>query len=265
MGGPAVTLQMPAEPLWLDADPAQLEKVCQHLLGHAAHIGEQARAIRVTTEREEANVVLRIREEGLGLAPETLPDGIDLSEPAEDPSLIDWGWQVGLGLVRRLVELHDGSVEVQSDGSNRGSEFIVRLPAAVKAGSKLTSPEQRSPKVLVVDDNVQIAHSLTLIFQDWGCQARMVHNGAAALEAVRAQHPDLVILDLSMPGMDGYEVARRLRQEQGANRLTLVALTGYTQGNERDRALRAGFDYHMVKPIELGSLKALVQEVQASA
>jgi two-component system CheB/CheR fusion protein len=282
IGGGAVTLQMAVEPLWLDADPAQMETVCQHLLGDAAQIGNQARPMRVLTEWEADDVVLRIHHQARGpasdtvhegievsdhddrvrLARETLHEGRKLSDDPENSGLIDWGRQVGLGLVRQIIELHGGSVEAQSKSSNRGSEFIVRLPAAEKLATELSPSEHRPTRVLVVDDNVQIAQSMMLILQDWGCQAQMVDNGAAALEVVRSQHPDLVILDLAMPEMDGYEVARRLRQEQACGRLTILALTGYSQGDERDRALRAGFDYYMVKPVDLGGLRALVQEVQ---
>jgi CheY-like chemotaxis protein/signal transduction histidine kinase len=262
--GEAVTLRVATEPLWLDADPAQLESVCQHLLGHVAHVSGSRGALRVTTEREGADVVLRVREEGMRLAPETVAHLSRRSDHRENRDLVDWGWQVGLGLVRQLVELHGGSMETRRDAGNLDSEFIVRLPAAVEKATGLGPSEDSPFQILVVDDNVELAHSMTLMLKHWGWHVEMVHDGAAALKAVRSNHPNLVVLDIALPGMDGYEVARRLRQEQGKSRLTLVALTGYSQGKERDRALEAGFDYHMVKPVNPRDLKALVQEVQGS-
>ncbi|MCI0464501.1 MAG: response regulator, partial [Gemmataceae bacterium] len=183
------------------------------------------------------------------------------------------GLGIGLSLVRRLVEMHGGSVKAASPGAGRGSEFTVRVPALpedqgaeanckqVRAGS----PTGRMPsqRVLVVDDNCDAAESLAMLLQVKGHEVHTAHDGLAALETARDFQPDIVLLDIGLPGMDGYEVARRLRQEQG-RQAVLVALTGYGTDEDHRRSQEAGFDYHLVKPVELDALHQLLMRSEAS-
>jgi CheY-like chemotaxis protein len=175
------------------------------------------------------------------------------------------GLGIGLTLVRSLVELHGGSVRVQSQGEGAGTEFIVRLPAAKLPASRghderpeSRAPQLRSERVLVVDDNRDSANSLGLLIRFLGAEAEVVHGGAAALTAVETFRPTVVLLDIGMPGMDGYEVAKRIRSRDDHANILLIALTGWGQEEDRRRAKAAGFDHHLVKPADIVSLQTLL-------
>jgi CheY-like chemotaxis protein len=261
--GRTLTVQMGVEPLWLDADPAHLEQVCRHLLDHAVQNTGPQGAIKLTAQRAGTEVVLRLCHDGGAPAPALLPDLGDLSNPEINATGIPWSQQLSLALVRRLVELQGGSVLARSEAGNRGSELVVRLPAA--AAESLEPPHaeaDRPPRILVIDDCVATALSLSLLLGGWGGQVRVVHDGPSALEDARSHRPDMVLLDIGLAGMDGCEVARKLRQAEGGDRLTLVALSGSAEG--KDRAREAGFDYYMCKPVEPSDLEALLRSVTPS-
>jgi CheY-like chemotaxis protein len=198
----------------------------------------------------------------VGISAEALPHVFNLFMRADrGPDPFQGGLGIGLTVARRLVELHGGSVEAHSDGPGRGSEFVVRLPAAAQAKRERPrdgAGDGKPLRVLVVDDSVDAAQSLGYVLESWGHSVQTAYDGPAAIEAVRERRPDVVLLDIGMPGMNGYVVAERLRRLPGAEELILVAVTGYGQEDDRTRAREAGFDYHMVKPVEPADLKELL-------
>jgi signal transduction histidine kinase/ActR/RegA family two-component response regulator len=273
---PAVTakgrrlgLHVPPAPVWVEADPEHLEQALGHLLANAVKFTAPGGQVEVTLGREDGAAVLQVQDDGVGMAAEVLPTVFDLfMRPDRGLSRLGGGLGVGLTLVRRLVELNGGTVEAHSDGPGQGSTFTVRLPAAAEAAPVRGPAGVPPPKgpvvgrridVLVVDDSLEAAQSLVLVLNRWGCQARVAYDGPGALAEVRARRPDAVFLDIGMPGMDGYEVAQRLRAAEGGDRLLLVAVTGYGQDEDRQRAREAGFDYHLVKPVDPEHLQALLE------
>jgi two-component system CheB/CheR fusion protein len=261
-----LSLSLPTAPLWLEADPVRLVQVVQNLLENAAKYTEPGGRIWVSAAGELDEVVLRVRDTGNGIAPELLPQIFDLFTQAErtlDRS--QGGLGLGLTLVRRLVAMHGGSVSVQSPGLGQGSEFVVRLPHGPRASqvreeaTLVAVPASPSPRrVLVVDDNEDAAASLAELLQLSGHQVRVVHNGAATLEAAASSVPDVIFLDIGLPGMSGFEVARQLRKRSGFEDVTIVAVTGYGQTEDRQRAAEAGFDHHLVKPVDVKRLESLL-------
>ncbi|HEV7714341.1 MAG TPA: response regulator, partial [Steroidobacteraceae bacterium] len=219
---------------------------------------------------------IRVRDTGLGVAPGLLPHVFDLFTQADrtlDRS--EGGLGIGLTLVKRLVEMHGGTVEARSEGLGQGAEFIVRLPVLAHDSFLVSEPkprmeapsmqEARSLRILVVDDNVDAADSIAMLLTMEGHKTRTVNTARAALLAVPDFKPEVVLLDIGLPEMDGYEVARRLRTNKGAQRMRLVAVTGYGQPADRRRAQAAGFDEHMVKPVEPTTLQDFLRTVQIDA
>jgi CheY-like chemotaxis protein/two-component sensor histidine kinase len=264
-----ITLSLPPEPVELEADPARLEQILTNLLTNAAKYMEEEGQIWLTAAVEEDQAVLRVKDDGLGIAPEMLPRLFDLFAQAErslDRS--QGGLGIGLTLVRRLVEMHGGTVEARSQGLGKGSEFIVHLPlhstepreAAPRPLPPRPNCLPRSCRVLVVDDNVDSAESLAMLATGWGHAVEVAHDGPAALEAARRQQPDLVLLDIGLPGMDGYEVARQLRRMGELKETLLIAMTGYGQAEDRLRSQAAGFQHHLVKPVDTEALRTLLGE-----
>jgi CheY-like chemotaxis protein len=254
--GHRLDVEAAAGPVWLDADATRVEQVLTNLLTNAAKYTEPGGRLRLAAGREGGEAVVRVRDTGIGIAPELLPRVFELFMQAH--AGIDrgpGGLGIGLTLVKRLVELHGGTVEAHSEGPGKGSEFTVRLPAApapapAGPGDRAAPSPPRPPRrVLVVDDNRDAAHSLTMVLELDGHEVRVAHDGGAALELARDYRPEVVLLDIGLPGMDGYEVARRLRAEGPGGGL-LVAMTGYGQEEDRRRTREAGFDVHLVKPVE---------------
>jgi two-component system CheB/CheR fusion protein len=209
--------------------------------------------------------VLRVRDTGIGIRPEMLGRVFDLFVQAERAwDRAQGGLGIGLTLVRRLVEMHGGTVTAHSDGPGTGSEFVVRLPAQ-RAAADVAQGNGAAPaavlprrRVLVVDDNADAAESLALLLRLEGQDVRVAGDGPAALQAAAAQRPDVVFLDLGMPGMDGYEVCARFRREPDLAGVTLVALTGWGQDEDRRRSHAAGFDRHLVKPVGVEALREVL-------
>jgi PAS domain S-box-containing protein len=259
-----VTVVLPPEPVYLEADPTRLAQVFANLLNNAAKFTEEGGSVGLTAERQGAAVVVRVRDTGIGMTPEMLARAFDLFAQA-DRSLdrTQGGLGIGLTLARRLVQMHDGSIEAFSDGPGKGTELVVRLPIlqgvppADRAPRGEAAP-RTSRRILVVDDNVDAAQSLAQFLAMVGHEVCTAYGGPAALEVARASRPEAVLLDIGMPGMDGYELARRLRQEPGLERVLLVALTGYGQEEDRRRSRQAAIDYHLVKPVDPETLEALL-------
>ena len=263
-----LSVSLPAPAVLLDGDPVRLAQVFGNLLTNAAKYTEPGGHIWLSGAGEGDMAIVRVRDTGIGMAPETLPFVFDLFVQADRTNTrARGGLGIGLTLVRRLLEMHGGSVTASSDGPGKGSEFVVRLPAlvrgeaataAARAGDDTVtdgSSTARRRSILVVDDNVDAAETLAMLLRLDGHHVRVVHDGPAALEAARSRVPEVVLLDIGMPGMDGYEVARRLRQLPGLAGVVLVALTGWGQEQDRQRSKEAGFDHHLTKPADPQALR----------
>lgn len=263
-----VSVSLPPKPVWLHADPTRLEQIVVNLLNNASKYTDEGGHIEVSVHQEGEEMVLRVRDTGVGIAPELLPRIFDLFTQA-DRSLdrAQGGLGIGLSLVQRLVELHGGTVEAHSAGLGRGSEFAVHLPVSPSPASPpptVTEHAERPAqacRVLVVDDNVDTADSLAMLLRMSGNDVRTVYTGPTALEAAVAYLPNVVLLDLGLPGLNGYEVARRLRATPQLQGVRLIALTGYGRETDRQLSQEAGFDMHMVKPIEFSALQKLLAEL----
>ena len=264
--GHELTVALPPQPVWLQADPARLEQVIVNLLDNAAKYTEPQGHIWLSLEAEGGVAVLRVRDSGVGIAETVLPRVFDLFTQADrtlDRSA--GGLGIGLSLVRALVELHHGKVEASSAGPGQGSAFVVRLPLSEPgcgAGSLLAAADKAAAmglRVLVVDDDVDAADSLALLLRMSGYEARVAYSGMTALQTALEHRPEAVILDLGLPGMDGYELGRRLRQHPQMATICLIALTGYGQPQDLDRSRAEGFMAHLVKPVELPQLLDLLK------
>ncbi len=256
-----LVLDLPPEPMVLEGDLVRLAQVVANLLHNAAKYTQNGGRIELGAERQNGEVVLRVRDNGMGIPDEMLGRIFDLfTQVDRSLSRSEGGLGVGLTLVRSLVTMHDGSVAARSEGPGQGTEFEIRLPAAAHVEVTLdNSTEHPAPpasrRVLVVDDNADSAESLAMILSLRGHEARTALDGPQALAVAREFRPAVVMLDIGLPGMDGYEVARRLRSEHDG--ILLVALTGYGQDEDRRRSKEAGFDHHLVKPVDF----AVLQEV----
>jgi signal transduction histidine kinase len=257
--------RLPARPVELNGDLARLTQVLANLLNNAAKFQQEGGRIELTAEQHEAEVHITVRDEGIGIPSHLLGSVFDLFTQGErtlDRS--QGGLGIGLSLVKTVIEMHGGSVSATSAGVDRGSEFVIRLPClhtATTNGSESPVAASRraavSRRILVVDDSKDAADSLAMLLSLSGHDVRVAHDGPTALRMASAERPEVLLLDIGLPGMDGYEVCRRARQEGLADAL-IIAMTGY--GQERDRRLskEAGFDTHTVKPVELEHLMELL-------
>jgi PAS domain S-box-containing protein len=261
-----LTLALPATPVWLEVDATRMEQVLANLLNNAAKYTEVGGQIHLSAATEPGTVTIRVRDTGVGIPAEQLHDVFNLFvqiDGGREGAM--GGLGIGLSLVRRLVEMHGGTVSAHSAGRFKGSEFVVRLPVpAARGAGPAQAPRAITPvpprRLLVVDDNVDAAQSLAVLLRMEGHEVQVANDGLSALEQAPAFHPQLVILDIGMPQLDGYEVARRLRQMPDFDKVRLVALTGWGSDEDRRRARAAGFDCHLVKPVELSSLRDILAD-----
>ena len=258
------------EPVWLNGDPTRIEQVLTNLLQNAVKFTPEGGHVSVRAGREDDCAVIRVRDSGIGIEPLLLPRVFDLFVQA-DTSLAHTsrGLGIGLALVRQLVKLHGGDVTAASGGVGKGSEFVVRLPAvpAETAAMVLSSPVEAEAtsgmRVLVVDDEADIADSVAQLLGTFGHEAQAVYDGPAALAFLRATPPDVMLIDIGMPGLSGYDVAREVRMDPTLEKIRLVALTGYGRDEDRGRAQEAGFDRHLTKPVADDKLRSTLAELSS--
>jgi len=264
--GHELTISLPAEAFPLDADPIRLAQVFLNLLNNAAKYTNRGGQVSLSASREGSDAVVSVQDNGIGIPSDKLSSVFDMFTQVDRSSQQSQdGLGIGLTLVRRLVEMHDGSIEARSDGPNKGSEFVVRLPLLISPpNEKLQGSEGPGAKrvghgrILVVDDNKDSADSLAMLLRLKGSDIRTAHDGIEALEVADTFRPEIVLLDIGLPKLNGYDVARRIRQQPWGQDVLLIALTGW--GNDEDRQLsqEAGFNFHIVKPVELAALEELL-------
>jgi PAS domain S-box-containing protein len=263
-----LAVSLPRTPIYLEGDPTRLEQILTNLLNNAAKYTDEGGKLWLSAEREDDEVVLCVRDNGMGIEPTLLPRVFDLFTQAERSlDRKQGGLGIGLTLVRRLVEMHGGKVAAASDGAGQGSEFTIRLPAMPalpRPRGQLRPPRDEETaalppcRVLVVEDNADSAEWLARLLTLWGYEAQIAYDGPTALERWRTDQPEVVLLDIGLPGMNGYQVARRVRELSGPHRPFLLALTGYGQQEDHRRSRESGFDHHLVKPVDPEELKQLL-------
>jgi PAS domain S-box-containing protein len=268
-GSHEIEVDWPSEPIHVEADAMRLAQVFTNLCNNACKFSEPGGRIRISATRKESQVVVCVRDHGIGIPPEQV-DRIFEMFAQVDRSLerARGGLGIGLTLVKRLVELHGGAVRVHSDGPKRGSEFRVTLPTIATVDTATESPvavpSAGSPRrVLVVDDNADSASSLALLLQMEGHEVMTASDGLAAIELAETFRPDTVLLDIGLPGMNGLDVARRLRTYESGAQLVLIAFTGWGQDSDRRATREAGFDAHMVKPVDFSELLGSLEQLSA--
>ncbi len=269
--GHELRIDLPATPVYVEADVTRLAQVFANLLNNAAKYTDPGGTIRVSVQSLDDQVVVSIQDTGVGIPSEMLGHVFEMfTQVDRHLARSQGGLGIGLSIVKRLVEMHHGRVEAHSEGQGLGSEFIVRLPlgASIAAAERTTvtpSPNASSfCRVLVVDDNRDAANSLALMLTLMGKEARIAHDGQEALEVAAQFQPDLILLDIGMPRLNGYDAAKRLRAAPWGKRMVLVALTGWGQEEDRRRSHDAGFDLHLTKPIDPVMLDRLLSNLQVS-
>ncbi|MGY3266342.1 hybrid sensor histidine kinase/response regulator [Lysobacter sp. HA35] len=275
--GHDVRVNTEANDLIVDADPVRMAQVFSNLLNNAAKYSGPRGHIDIRIARDDDEALIAIGDHGIGIEPDVLPYVFDpFVQGKRNPSESNDGLGIGLALVKRLVELHGGRVTASSDGAGHGSTFEIRLPLAPAAADDATpeatpmslpqhEPFSRGLRVLVVDDNRDSADTLGMLLQTLDIQNRVVFSGPEALEAFDIYRPTAVFLDIGMPGMDGYEVARRIREHPAGEQVGLVALTGWSQEQDKARTREAGFDFHMTKPADFAELQRILQLMSTAA
>ncbi len=264
------SVSLPIKPIWVEADPARMEQVIVNLLNNAAKYTSTSGLIRLNVSQEGEEAVVRVRDNGVGIAPEMLSEIFELFTQVDGSLGRSYGGLgIGLALARNLVEMHDGRLQASSAGIGKGCEFTVKLPIlqspiANEANTSLQSvpPVGRSLRVLIVEDNIDAADSLSLLLRLYGHEVDVARTGPIALEMASAVHPDVILLDIGLPGMDGYQVAKRIREQPEYKSVVLCALTGFTPTEaDRQRQQETGFDHYYVKPVQLPVLLELFKSI----
>jgi PAS domain S-box-containing protein len=265
-----LTVSEPPRAIHLEADRVRLAQAITNLLNNSAKYTQRGGRIELIAERDGDQAVITVRDNGDGVAPEMLPRLFEMfvqvnasAEPAQR------GLGVGLTLVKRIIELHGGTIEARSEGAGRGSEFIVRLPVAKerprrRRGSRSAARASNARRILIVDDDRDLAKSLAMALKAIGHEVRTAFDGAEAIEIAGEFHPHAMALDVSLPTMSGFDVVRRLREEPWAERVVMIATTGWTRDEVRERALESGFDHFMVKPVETAAIAKLLAAADPS-
>jgi signal transduction histidine kinase/CheY-like chemotaxis protein len=260
-----LTVTLPPEPIYLDADPIRLSQVVNNLLNNACKFGGHRGRISLTVEQRGDNVMITVKDNGIGIAPDKLDSIFEMfSQIDQSLEKSQGGLGIGLTLAKRLVELHGGIIEARSEGLGKGSEFVIRLPVAGNPASQTaqapadairTSGKRR---ILVVDDNEDSAESLAMLLRLTGNEAAVAHDGEEAVEAAARQRPDVIFLDIGLPRLNGFDACRRIRAHQWAEHVLIFAMTGWGQQEDRRKSAEAGFDGHLVKPVDQSELMRLL-------
>jgi PAS domain S-box-containing protein len=267
--GHALEVHMPGQVLQVEGDPMRLSQIFSNLLNNAAKFTPPPGRVSITARRENGSVLVSVRDTGEGIPPESLDRIFGMFDQLHAEDAPRKGLGIGLALVKRLVAMHGGDVQARSEGPGRGSEFLVRLPAAAgvaacaegAAEGSGESPPLANCRVLIVDDNDDVRASLDNVVRLLGCDIRTARDGLTALAEGESFRPDVVLMDLGMPGLDGLETARRMRERPWGRHVLLVAITGWGRPSDRQRSQEAGFDHHMVKPVDPAALAALLLAV----
>jgi PAS domain S-box-containing protein len=266
-----LTVDLPRETIWLDTDPVRLAQVFSNLLNNAATYTEKGGRIQVVAARQGSELLASVQDNGIGIVPEMLPRVFDMFRQ-ENPALerSQGGLGIGLSLAKGLVEAMGGRIEVRSDGPGKGSQFTVCLPVADDSASERPHPAEPvavasldKRRVLVADDVKDSADSLAMMLKLLGHEVHTAYDGKEAVAAAQSYRPDVAVLDLGMPKLNGYEVCRHIREQEWGKRICLIALSGWGQDEDRRRTEAAGFDHHLVKPVEVAALMRLIGSVQS--
>jgi signal transduction histidine kinase/ActR/RegA family two-component response regulator len=263
-----LTVSLPAQVIWLHADSARLEQIVVNLLGNAAKYTEPGGHVWLSVEQRDSECVLRVRDNGVGIDPELLPHVFDLfTQGKRSLARSQGGLGIGLALVKQLVEMHQGQVECRST-VGKGSEFTVVLPVVpvpeVKLSSSVTEPNipaVRRLRILIVDDNVDTVDSLALLLRALGHDVREAYDGLGVVDSAIDFKPHIILLDIGLPGIDGYELAKRIRERNTLKNIVLVALTGYGHESAIQQSIDSGFDHHMTKPADLDKLNKIFADI----
>ncbi len=264
-----LTVTMPQQPIYLNADPTRLVQVVGNLLNNACKFTDKGGRISLVVEREGEQASIRVRDNGIGIVEEELPRIFDMFTQI-DTSLERSvsGLGIGLTLVKNLVEMHGGTVQAKSAGKDQGSEFVVRLPIIVETATSLPpepieseTPSAALCRILVVDDNRDSANTLAMLLRLTGNTTHTAYDGLEAVEATATFKPDVILMDIGLPNLNGYEACRRIREQPWGKKIVIVALTGWGQEEDREKSANAGFNSHMVKPVDFNALKKLLAEL----
>jgi len=271
-GGQEFTVALPEESIYLDADPVRLAQAVSNLLSNAAKYTEHGGRIWLIAERRGGEAVITVRDTGVGISPAMLSHIFEMFTRGEQSQVRTLGGLgIGLTLVKRLVEMHGGTVAAESAGQDMGSTFVIRLPAAESSPGQPPTADGSLPsgasslRVLIVDDNRDAADSLAMLLRITGNEIRTTYDGLEALQVASDFRPEVVLLDIGLPKIDGHEVAQRLRREAWGQRICLIAVTGWSDESDRARSRAAGFDHHLVKPLDTSHLAKLLDSVERSA
>ncbi len=270
-GNHKLILDVPQEPLWVNADLTRLSQVVSNLLNNAAKYTPAGGIITLTARAQNEEAMLCVADNGLGIPADMLPKVFDLfTQVDRNLDRSQGGLGIGLSLVRRLLEMHNGTIHVNSDGLNKGSKFTAYIPllshnVGAKEDDQNTSGDTVTTKpplnILVVDDNVPSAKTIGWMLELAGYEYSIVHTGTEAIEAAKKLKPDVILLDIGLPGISGYDVCRELRKDNDFKNTIMIAQTGWGQERDRQMAKEAGFDHHLIKPVNFDDFSKLIGEI----
>jgi CheY-like chemotaxis protein/two-component sensor histidine kinase len=267
--GHKLTVALPTQPIFLNADLTRLAQVFSNLLNNSAKYMDRGGHIWLTAERQGSDVIVSVRDTGIGIAADQLPHVFTMFSQVDSAlQRAQGGLGIGLSLVKRLVEMHDGSIEARSEGPGNGAEFVVRLPILAQTSTQQTADGRNEPtalrsslRILIVDDNRDGADSLAMLLRIMGNDTRTAYDGQEGVDLAAEFRPDFMLMDIGLPKLDGYEACTRIRQESWGKNIVLVAVTGWGQEEDHRRSHEAGFDQHLVKPVDPKELMKMVAEL----